>query len=87
MINRVILEGRLTKDPVLQYTASNIAYLKFSLAVNRKFADPQGNKKTDFPSCIVWRKQAENIHRYVGKGSMVAVEGKICHVLPPLMDL
>ena len=77
MINRTILVGRLTKDPELKYTASNIAYARFTMAVNRSFASPNGEREADFIGCIVWRKQAENMTRFVKKGSLIGVEGRI----------
>lgn len=77
MINRTILVGRLTKDPEVRYTSSNIAYARFTLAVNRTFAGPNGEREADFVQCITWRKQAENLARFVRKGSLVGVEGRI----------
>jgi single-strand DNA-binding protein len=77
MINRTILVGRLTKDPELRYTSGNVAYARFTLAVNRTFAGPNGEREADFISCIVWRKPAENVARFVKKGSLIGVEGRI----------
>jgi single-strand DNA-binding protein len=77
MINRVVLVGRLTKDPELRYTSSNIAVSKFTLAVNRTFAGPSGEREADFIQCVVWRKQAENLTKFVRKGSLIGVEGRI----------
>ncbi|XMB86707.1 single-stranded DNA-binding protein [Mycoplasmatota bacterium WC44] len=77
MINRVVLVGRLTKDPELRYTGSNIAVVTFTLAVNRNFAAQDGNREADFIQCIAWRKTAENISKYVRKGSLVGVDGRI----------
>jgi single-strand DNA-binding protein len=77
MINRVVLVGRLTKDPELRYTTSNIPVAKFTLAVNRTFAGPTGEREADFIQCVIWRKQAENITKFVRKGSLVGVEGRI----------
>jgi single-strand DNA-binding protein len=77
MINRTILVGRLTKDPELRYTSSNIGEVKFTLAVNRTFAGPSGEREADFIQCVVWRKQAENLARFVRKGSLIGVEGRI----------
>lgn len=77
MINRVVLVGRLTKDPELRYTANNIAVVSFTLAVNRNFTTQDGQQEADYLPCVAWRKQAENIAKYVGKGSMVAVDGRI----------
>jgi single-strand DNA-binding protein len=77
MINRTILVGRLTKDPEVKYTQSNIPFARFTLAVNRTFTGPTGEREADFIQCIVWRKQAENIARFIRKGSLVGVEGRI----------
>ena len=77
MINRTILVGRLTKDPELRYTSSNLPYVKFTLAVNRTFAGPTGEREADFIQCVVWRKQAENLAKFVRKGSLVGIEGRI----------
>jgi single-strand DNA-binding protein len=77
MINRTVLVGRLTKDPELKYTASNIAFARFTIAVNRTFAGPSGEREADFIQCIAWRKQAENLARFVHKGSLIGVEGRI----------
>lgn len=77
MINRVVLVGRLTKDPELRYTPSGAAVARFTLAVNRTFANQQGEKQADFINCIVWRKQAENTANFLKKGSLAGVEGRI----------
>jgi single-strand DNA-binding protein len=77
MINRTVLVGRLTKDPEVRYTSSNIAYARFTIAVNRTFATQSGEREADFIQCIAWRRQAENLARFVGKGSLVGVEGRI----------
>lgn len=77
MINRVILVGRLTKDPELRYTPSGVAVTKFILAVNRTFTNGQGEKEADFVNCTVWRKQAENVVNYLRKGSLTGIEGRI----------
>ncbi|HOP57518.1 MAG TPA: single-stranded DNA-binding protein [Bacillota bacterium] len=79
MLNRVVLVGRLVRDPELRYTQNNIAVVSFTLAVNRPFAssNQQNDNTADFISCTAWRKQAENISKYVNKGSMVAVDGRL----------
>lgn len=76
-MNRVELIGRLTRDPELRYTSSNIATARFTLAVNRPFQSQNGENGTDFINIVVWRKQAENVKKYVTKGSLVSVEGRI----------
>ena len=77
MMNRVILVGRITKDPEIKKTAQDIAVVNFTLAVNRNYTDQQGEKQADFISCVVWRKQAENVAKYVTKGMLLGVEGRI----------
>jgi single-strand DNA-binding protein len=77
MINRVVLVGRLTKDPELRYTPSGVAMARFTLAVNRTFSNQQGEREADFINCVVWRKQAENTANFLKKGSLAGVEGRI----------
>lgn len=77
MINRVILVGRLTKDPELRYTPSGVAVATFTLAVNRPFTNQQGERETDFINCVVWRKQAENVANFLRKGNLAGVDGRL----------
>ena len=76
-MNKVVLIGRVTRDPELRYTASNIPNVRFTLAVNRPFENQNGEREADFINIVVWRKQAENVKKYVTKGSLIAVEGRI----------
>ncbi len=76
-MNKVMLIGRVTRDPELRYTASNIPSTRFTLAVNRNFQNQNGETEADFINVVVWRKQAENVKKYVSKGSLIAVEGRI----------
>ena len=76
-MNKVVLIGRVTRDPELRYTASNIPSVRFTLAVNRPFENQNGQREADFINIVVWRKQAENVKKYVTKGSLIAVEGRI----------
>lgn len=76
-MNKVILIGRLTRDPELRYTGSNTPVATFSLAVNRPFTNQSGERETDFINCVVWRKLAETVKNYLSQGSQVAVEGRI----------
>lgn len=76
-MNKVILIGRLTKDPELRYTSSNIATASFSIAVDRNFTNQNGEREADFINIVVWRKQAENCKNYLTKGSQVAIDGRI----------
>lgn len=77
MINNVVLVGRLTRDPELRKTQSGISVVNFTLAVNRSFQDQSGETQADFINCIAWRNQAENLARYMRKGSLIGVEGRI----------
>ncbi|MDE5584203.1 MAG: single-stranded DNA-binding protein [Ruminococcus sp.] len=77
-MNKVILMGRLTADPVLRQTQSGVSSCSFSVAVNRKFANKQtGERQADFIRCIAWRQTAEFVNRYFNKGSMICVEGEL----------
>ncbi len=76
-MNKVFLIGRLTRDPELRYTGNNTAVASFSLAVQRNFANAQGEREADFFNITVWRKQAENVKNYLSQGSQVAIEGRL----------
>ena len=76
-MNKVILIGRLARDPELRTTPSNLSVATFTVAVSRPFTPQGGNPETDFINCVVWRRQAENLAKYCRKGSQVAVEGRI----------
>ena len=76
-MNKVFLIGRLTRDPELRYTGSNLPVATFSLAVNRNFTGQNGEREADFINIVVWRKQAENCKNYLSQGSQVAIEGRI----------
>lgn len=73
MLNRIILIGRLTRDPELKYTTNGTAVVNFTLAVNRKF----NRDETDFIDIVAWRGLAENCANYLGKGRLAAVEGRL----------
>ncbi|MBW3637740.1 MAG: single-stranded DNA-binding protein [Armatimonadetes bacterium] len=76
--NKVMLIGRLTRDPELRYTANGLALAQFSIAVDRPFKDQAtGERKTDFFRCKAWRQKAEFVNQYVQKGRLVAVDGRI----------
>ena len=76
-MNKVILSGNLTKDPESQTTSSGITVCKFTLAVQRKFSNANGEKETDFINIVAWRTLAENCIKYLSKGKKVAVVGAI----------
>ncbi len=76
-MNRVILVGRITKDPELKRTNSDIAYVQFTIAVNRSYQNKSGERQADFISCVAWRQTAELIARYIRKGNQIGLEGQI----------
>ena len=77
MLNKIILIGRLTKDPEIRYTKKGTAVSNFTLAVERSFTNSNGERETDFIDIVVWRKQAENCANHLAKGLMCAVEGRL----------
>lgn len=77
MLNHIVLIGRLTRDPELRYTPANgVAVATFTLAVNKRVSQGQ-QREADFIPIVVWRNQAENSAKYLSKGSLVAVEGRL----------
>lgn len=77
MINNVTLIGRLTRDPKLQYTNSNIATAQFNIACNRNFKNSNGEYDADFINCVMWRDQAERFCEWTRKGMLVGITGRI----------
>jgi len=77
MLNRVILIGRLANDPELKYTPSGVPVSTFRLAVNRPFANQQGEREADFIDIVAWRQSAEFAANYLGRGHLIAVEGRL----------
>lgn len=77
MINRVVLVGRLTKDPEIRYIQSGTAVVSFTLAVNRQYTNQQGQREADFINCVIWRKPAENFANFTKKGSLVGIDGRL----------
>ncbi|MCY7781869.1 single-stranded DNA-binding protein SsbA [Bacillus sp. N13C7] len=77
MLNRVVLVGRLTKDPELRYTPNGAAVATFTLAVNRTFTNQSGEREADFINCVTWRRQAENVANFLKKGSLAGVDGRL----------
>ena len=77
MLNRIILMGRLTRDPELRRTQSGTAVTSFSLAVDRDFKSQSGKKETDFIDIVAWRATAEFVSKYFTKGRMAVVEGRL----------
>ena len=76
MFNIVVLTGRLTADPELRYTQSNIPVTSFSIAVNRRYKAGE-EQETDFINIVAWRQTAEFVTKYFQKGSMIGIEGSI----------
>jgi single-strand DNA-binding protein len=77
-MNKVILVGRLTADPELRQTQSGIASCRFTVAVDRRFADKStGERQADFITCVAWRQTAEFVSRYFSKGKLIAIEGSL----------
>jgi single-strand DNA-binding protein len=77
MLNRVVLIGRLTKDPELRYTPSGVAVATFTLAVDRNFKNSNGERDTDFIPCVVYRQLAELCANYLSKGRLASVDGRL----------
>lgn len=76
MLNRVVIIGRLTRDPEMRITPNGVSVCNFTLAVDRPFAK-EGQQQVDFITCQVWNKQAENAAKYLSKGKMAAVDGRL----------
>ena len=76
MINRVVLIGRMTRDPELRRTGNGSPVTSFTLAINRNYNSADG-QQADYISCVTWNKVAENVEKYCSKGSLVGVEGRL----------
>lgn len=76
-MNRTILVGRITKDPELRTSPSNVSFVAFTIAVNRIGTNGNGEREADFINCVCFNKQAENLSRYIKKGGLIGVEGKL----------
>ncbi len=77
MLNKAIIMGRLTRDPELKYTQSQLPVVSFSVAVDRDFVRQGEQRETDFINVVAWRSTAEFISKWFHKGSMIVVEGKL----------
>ncbi|MGL5979081.1 MAG: single-stranded DNA-binding protein [Erysipelotrichaceae bacterium] len=77
MINRVVLVGRITKDPVMRKTNSGMSVVSFTVACNRRFSGNNNEQQADFISCTAWNKTADFMNQYVRKGALIGVEGRI----------
>ena len=76
-MNNVNLIGRLTKAVDLRYTQNGVAYGSFTIAVNRRFKNQNGEREADFINCVIWKKGAENLANFTQKGSLIGVSGAI----------
>lgn len=76
-MNRVTLVGRITRDPELRTSSSNVSFVAFTVAVNRINSNGNGEREADFINCVAFNKQAENLARFIKKGSQIGVEGKL----------
>lgn len=77
MLNRIVLIGRLTRDPELRYTPNGVAIATFTLAVDRPRPNQQGQRETDFIDIVTWRQLAELCANYLSKGKLAAVDGRL----------
>lgn len=77
MLNKAILMGRLTRDPELRYTQSNLPVVSFTLAVDRNYSGSGGERQTDFIDIVAWRRTAEFVSQWFAKGQMIVVVGSI----------
>ena len=77
MLNRIVLIGRLTRDPELRYTQNGTGVCSFTLAVDRRFKSADGTRGTDFVNIVAWRQLGELCANYLAKGKLAAVEGRL----------
>lgn len=77
MLNKIILIGRLTRDPELRYTKTGYAVTRFTIAVDRQFKGKDGKKETDFIQVVAWQKLAEIFCQYMTKGKLISVDGTL----------
>lgn len=77
MLNCAVIMGRLTADPELRTTASNISFVRFSVAVDRSYQRAGAERQTDFINVVAWRQTADFVSKYFRKGQMIAVQGSI----------
>ena len=77
MLNRIVIIGRLTRDPEMRQTPSGTAVCTFTLAVDRSFKSANGERETDFIPVVVWRQLGETCGRYLAKGKLAAVDGRL----------
>lgn len=76
-MNRVCLNGRLVKNIEIRYTQNNVAVAQFTLVVQRKFKNQNGDYESDFINCVAYKQTAEILNKYIGKGDLIGIEGRI----------
>ena len=76
-MNRAVLVGRITRDIELKKTGSGSSVVNFTIAINRTYTNAQGERETDFINCVAWGRTADNMAAYIGKGSLIGVDGRI----------
>ncbi len=76
-MNKVILVGNLVRDPELTTTASGVSYCRFSVAVQRRFTNADGEREADFINCVAWRQTADFVNRYFKKGNKIGIVGSL----------
>lgn len=77
MLNKIFIHGRLTRDPELRQTQSGTPVASFTVAVDRDYSDPSGERQADFIDCVAWRQGAEFVNSYFRKGQLILVEGRL----------
>lgn len=77
MLNKIIIHGRLTRDPELRTTQSGVSVASFTVAVDRDFSDQSGDRGVDFIDCVAWRSGAEFVSKYFRKGQLILVDGRL----------
>lgn len=87
MINRFIGVGRLTKDPEFRTTPNGVSVTTFTIAVNRTFTNAQGEREADFINCVTFRKQADNVNKFLTKGHLQALKVAFKRVVTKTMKV
>jgi single-strand DNA-binding protein len=77
MLNHIVLQGRMTKDPEIRYTQSQTPVASFTIACDRDYQQGGSERQTDFVDCVAWRQTAEFVSKYFTKGSMAVVSGRL----------
>ncbi|SIA83937.1 single stranded DNA-binding protein [Mycobacteroides abscessus subsp. abscessus] len=77
MLNRTVIAGRLTKDPILKQSQGGHSVVSFTVAFNRTFTNQLGERETDYINCVAWKSTADNLVKHTRKGSLIGVDGKL----------